>query len=221
VDICTPINLSKCWSYWLVVFLYRCRLCIVVRAAAVQPPLVGSGKTVTLLKIIPRIHPKPKNIIVFYSEEQPIYKQFPENTKFVKGWSDKAVEEIPRDSLVVLDDLMTQCQQSPTFSTLFTKISHHRKVSVIVLLQNLFPKSVYARDVSLNAQYILLFPNPRDQAQLRHLASQMFPGHVPEFIEIFKQATRPFHPLLLDLHQTAQDRIISGFLTDTISYYEF
>ena len=46
-------------------------------------------------------------------------------------------------------------------SNLLTKFAHHKNLSVIFIVQNLFPKGKYARDVSLNAHYIISFKNPR------------------------------------------------------------
>jgi len=45
---------------------------------------------------------------------------------------------------------------------MFTKISHHRNVSVVYLTQNVFDKNKYARTISLNAHYLVLIKNPRD-----------------------------------------------------------
>lgn len=181
----------------------------------------GGGKTTTLIKLLPHIKPKPRNIIVFYSEFQEIYKEFPARTKFVKDWPAEGVEEIPHNTLVIIDDLMSEVKDCKYLSRLFTRISHHRTVSVIWLCQNLFPRGKVCRDLSLNAKYIILLRNPRDRGQIRYLASQMYPGQVKEFIKIFEDATEQnYSPLLIDLHVTSKERLISGFLSDTISYYK-
>ena len=60
-------------------------------------------------------------------------------------------------------------------ANLFTKGSHHRNVSVVFLAQNLFPKNKFARTMSLNAHYIVLFKNPKDTSQFANLARQMYP----------------------------------------------
>jgi len=58
-------------------------------------------------------------------------------------------------------------------ANVFTKISHHRNIGVVYLTQNLFDKNKYARTISLNAHYPVLFKNPRDATQFATLARQM------------------------------------------------
>jgi len=56
------------------------------------------------------------------------------------------------------------------------------------------------RTISLNAQYIILFKNPRDNSQFVHLAKQMYPRNSAYAIEAYTDATRePYGYLLLDL----------------------
>jgi len=57
------------------------------------------------------------------------------------------------------------------------------------------------RTISLNAQYIVLFKNPRDNSQFTHLARQLHP-HTSRFaVEAYKNATtEPYGYLLVDLH---------------------
>jgi hypothetical protein len=46
---------------------------------------------------------------------------------------------------------------------------------------------------------MVLFKNPRDAGQIRHLSAQLFPGNVQFLAGAYKQATsRPFGYLLLD-----------------------
>ena len=46
-----------------------------------------------------------------------------------------------RRNLVVLDDLMQECGNDPGITKLFTQGSHHRNLSVIYIVQNLFHRS--------------------------------------------------------------------------------
>jgi len=67
--------------------------------------------------------------------------------------------------LLIVDDLMQETDQS--VAILFTKGSHHRGVNIIFLAQNLFPKNKFARTISLNAHYMVLFKNPRDASHCK------------------------------------------------------
>ena len=57
---------------------------------------------------------------------------------------------------------------------MFTKISHHRNVSVVYLTQNGFDKNKYARTISINIHYLFLFKNSGDATQFATLARQMY-----------------------------------------------
>ena len=46
------------------------------------------------------------------------------------------------NNTIILDDLMAEATDSPVVSQLFTQ-SRHRNASVILLLQNMFPKEKY------------------------------------------------------------------------------
>ena len=55
-------------------------------------------------------------------------------------------------NVLVFDDLMRKGTDSPVLSTLFTQ-GRHGNASVILLLQNMFPKGKFNTDISRNAQY--------------------------------------------------------------------
>ncbi len=63
------------------------------------------------------------------------------------------------------------------------------------------------RNISLNAQYIVLFKSPRDKQQVSMLARQVNPGRVQEFMAAYEEATsRPHGYLMLDLKPTTDDQ---------------
>jgi hypothetical protein len=83
--------------------------------------------------------------------------------------------------LIILDDLMDETNQR--VASLFTKKSHHRNISVMYIVQNLFHRGKYHRTISLNAHYMVVFKNPRDVAQIMDLAHQMYPKRTNYFLE--------------------------------------
>ena len=70
---------------------------------------------------------------------------------------------------------------------LFTKGSHHRNLSVIYIVQNLFHQGKGNRSISLNSHYLVLFKNPRDKLQILTLAKQMYPSETAWFIKESKR----------------------------------
>lgn len=121
-----------------------------------------------------------------------------------------------KKKLIIIDDLMRE-SSGHTIVDLFTKGSHHKNISVIFITQNIFHQGSGQRDISLNTNYIVIFKNPRDRAQIQHLARQVFPEN-PKFLsEAYHNATTPPHGyLLLDLKQTTPDnlRLRTGIFPD-------
>jgi hypothetical protein len=128
------------------------------------------------------------------------------NVKFHRGIPDMNTFDIPPNSLLILDDLMSETDSN--VANLFTKYAHHKNLTVIFIVQNLFPKGKHARDISLNAQYIVVFKNPRDKLQIQYLARQIMPRHSKDIVEIFDQVTsKPHTYLLFDLTQSTHDAL--------------
>ncbi len=123
---------------------------------------------------------------------------------FHQGLPDLNVFDGSEPTLLIIDDLVHETND--TVVNLFTKGSHHRNVSVAYLAQNLFPKNKFARTISLNAHYMVLFKNPRDASQFANLARQMYPKRSQFAVEAYKDATRePYSYLLVDLRPEQDD----------------
>lgn len=132
--------------------------------------------------------------------------------QFIKGLPDSYEE----GDLIVIDDLMRHLNEK--IADLFTGASHNCNVSVILLLQNLFPRIKVMRDISLNAQYIIIFKNVRDESQVRCLGRQLYPRNSPFFMDAYIKATGKSHGyLLIDLHPetTHELRLRDGIYPDT------
>ena len=167
------------------------------------------------------INPMPTKIIYCYGEYQDRFRDLPSNLILSDGLV--GLNDIDRDerNLVILDDLMHEVGGNTEVADLFTKGSHHRNLSVIMIVQNIFHQSKIMRTVSLNSHYIVIFKNPRDAGQIRSLAYQLFPGKVNYLVEAYKQATsRPHGYLVLDLTQSTNDnhRILSDILPNEDRY---
>jgi len=117
-----------------------------------------------------------------------------------------------RPCLVILDDLLNDVY-SKQVCDLYTKGSHHRNISVILITQNLFHQLRFCRGICLNAKYLVLLINVRDKKQFMFLARQVYPENNNSLYKAFLDATRrPHGYLLLDQSQDTDDRL--RFLTD-------
>ena len=93
---------------------------------------------------------------------------------------------------------MAEATDSPVVSRLFTQ-GHHRNASVILLLQNMFPKGKYNTDISRNAQYLAVFRSPSNRKQIKIIGERMFDKNRVHFMNAYyKETEKPFGYLLVD-----------------------
>ena len=167
----------------------------------------GSGKTCFVIKLLENakemIKPLPSRIIWHYGQWQEIYDQMTD-VEFKQGPPSEEDIQTYQDSLLIIDDLMSEC--ATLSSNIFTKFSHHLTISVIYILQNLFVQSKNQRSISLNSGYIVLFKNPRDFSQAVFLARQASPYNNNLVLEAFLDATiKPHSYLMFDFIQSTQE----------------
>ena len=179
-----------------------------------------SGKTVWVKSLLENaqktISPTPQRIIWCYGQWQPSYfdmmRTMP-GIEFNQGIPEDIGNadylDVSQRNLIVLDDLMAQSGKDKRISDLFTKGSHHRNLSIIYIVQNIFHQGKEMRNISLNAHYIVLFKSPRDKQQISMLARQVNPGRVQEFMRSSSKlyaTRRPHGYLMLDLKPTTDDQ---------------
>ena len=159
------------------------------------------------------ISPTPQRVIWCYGQWQPSYfnmmRTMP-GIEFNEGIPEDLDEpdylDVSQRNLIVLDDLMAQSGKDKRIADPFTRVSNHRNLSVIYIVQNIFHQGKEMRNISLNAHYIVLFKTPRDKKQVSMLAKQVNPGKVQEFMAAYEKATSRPHGYLLDLKATTDDQ---------------
>ena len=77
---------------------------------------------------------------------------------------------------------------SQIISKLFTQ-GRHRNASVILLLQNAYPKGKHNTSISRNAQYMALFRCPADRRQISIMAERIFDKQTFLFMSIYNDVT--------------------------------
>ena len=180
--------------------------------------MTGSGKTVWVQSLLQQaqavIDQAPERIIWCYSQWQNAYTQLLmtiPTIEFVKGIPESLENDsyldVNKRNLIVIDDQMIEAGKDNRIVNLFTKGSHHRNLSVIYIVQNLFHQGKGNRSISLNSHYLVLFKNPRDKLQILTLAKQMYPSETAWFIKEYEEAVRrPYGYLFVDLRPTTPDR---------------
>lgn len=184
-----------------------------------------SGKTTLLLEILKNVdkyvYPRPDRIVYCYSRPQSSIREL-QNVEKNEGLPDLDQFDAKINNLIILDDLMSECESSKEIVNLFTVDSHHKNISTFILAQNLYSRGKYARTISLNCNYLVIFNNPRDRSQIQFLSRQMYPTNSSFLIECYEDATETKHGyLFLDLTQ-AQDnnfRVQSNILDENRIIY--
>ena len=167
------------------------------------------GKSMFCMRLIRNagecIAPPPERIMYCYSVYQTIFDQFP-NVEFIEGLPDLNMFDGIKRTLLIIDDLMHETNE--IVAQLFTRVSHHKNVSVVYLTQNIFSNNKHNRTISLNTHHMILFKNVRDATQVHCLARQMFPKNSEAMMQGYKDATgKPYGYLLVDLTQSMDDRL--------------
>ena len=181
----------------------------------------GCGKSSLIKSIIEEnvIEPRPSKVVWLYAEDQPLYSSLKKDKRveFIKGIPDNLESQFDarESNILILDDLMTQLHSDERLTRLFSVGSHHKNLSVVFIIHNLFHQGKEMRTLSLNSHYIILFKNPRDRLQISTLARQMYPGKSRYLVEAFENATSgAYGYLLIDLKPTTAEilRIRTGIL---------
>ena len=131
--------------------------------------------------------------------------------EFVKGIPTALEQDfyfdVNKQNLIVFYDQMIDASRDQPIVRLFIRRgSHHRNLSVICIVQNLFHQGKGSSSISLISYCSGIFKKPRDKLQILTLAKQMYPGQTDFFLNQYEEAVkRPFGYLLIDLKTTTQD----------------
>ena len=140
------------------------------------------GKTVLTRKLLTHAQElfseDVSKIVYCYGAYQPSFLKFQQdipNINFVEGFPDNVLELFEgKSGILVIDDMMSSCSNDERMADIMTKFSHHQNITVIYLVQNLFPPGKYSRTISLNCHYIFAFENSRDSLGISNLIQQAF-----------------------------------------------
>ena len=189
-----------------------------------------SGKSEFIFRLIKEkdsmIDNPPTRIVYCYGQHQPKFDELEREclVEFYHGLEQVLDFENffnPKVStLLIIDDLSQSVANDRRCSKLFTQGIHHKNVSVILILQNLYTQGKFMRDIQLNTQYFILYKNCRDTQQIETMARQ---SGLKELPLAYRQVTdAPYTPLLIDMKPDTPDylRLRKGIsLNDNISFF--
>ena len=163
----------------------------------------GSGKTTWVRDVLAeQLFTQPITSVLYcYGVYQGFFDEFDKSVvEFHQGLPTREkVESLNNGNfnVVVLDDMMQSIVKNVEIQDLFTQHCHHYNISVIFLTQNLYAQGKCARNINLNAHYIVLFANKRDESQALYLGRQLFPRKQTFFQEAYEDATARSHGYLV------------------------
>ncbi len=121
----------------------------------------GSGKTTFLKKLVNESHfETPFDKIIYrypdYLQEPPA--TFDQIIEFQPGIGDlEYYNSLPRNTLVIFDDLMNECGNSVDIMRLFSVVARKQQLSLIFIVQNVYDSSKQFRNIRINATGMVLF----------------------------------------------------------------
>lgn len=173
-----------------------------------------SGKTSFVLRLLQHrdvmFTKNPRRVLYAYGAWQSAYDTLAksDNVTMHEGVPTRAtIDEFSFDkapTLLILDDLLADIVNNKEVQHYVTVMSHHNNMSIIMLMQSIFPKGQYARTISLNCHYMVLFNNKRDGNQIKVLGNQLMPGRLNYFMDSYRKATsKEWGYLLIDIHPSS------------------
>lgn len=178
--------------------------------------MTSSGKTTFMRRLLEHkdemFVPNIERVIYFYGQFQNEFNEIEKNMPFIEFEQglpdhDKIIElsDPNKPTMFIIDDLMSDCVDNKVIEKLFTRISHHRKITVCYLSQNLYNQGKCARNINLNTQYMVLMRNPRDINQIKVLSNQTGFGKL--LVNAYNDVhSEPFKYLVVDLSPYTEDK---------------
>ena len=170
----------------------------------------GAGKSEFVKQLLSLKHyimtNPPERIVWCYGGHQPdLFLSLAQETlciEFYEGLPTniEVIFDRSKQNICIIDDLMQSASGNQLIENLFTN-GRHLNLSVVFVSQNLFYMGKKCRTT-----HIVVFKNPRDQSQIRHLACQMFPSK-PKFLQAaYKEETKDLYQYLsLDFHPNSPE----------------
>ena len=121
----------------------------------------GTGKTTLLKRLVNESHfASPFEKIVYcypdYLDDSPTF--FDQIVEYRPGLGDLSYfSNLPKNSLIIFDDMMHECGNSNEIMQLFSVIARKKNLSVIFIVQNIYDKGKQMRNIRINATGFILF----------------------------------------------------------------
>lgn len=157
-----------------------------------------SGKTTLVTRIIKNknimFNPPPEEVYWFYTMDksiEPVRKELDDDVIFIRGVATYSFLENKvcdgRPKIVVLDDMQSETRGAASFtqiSNMFTRLSHHGNVTIIMLVQNMYLNK-NMREITNQCENIIVMANGSSGHQMQHFATQQLGTKSSDFLRKF------------------------------------
>ena len=168
----------------------------------------GTGKTCFTQELVNQSHfSSPFEKIVYcypeYLIECPV--EFDQIVEYRPGLGDlEYFSTLPKNTLIIYDDLMNECGNSKEIMKLFTVVARKRQISIIFLVQNLFDQAKQFRNIRLNATHLVLFKFQAAQDVKFRLLRDLGMQNLISKQSLANVFSRPYAYIMLDIHPNRQ-----------------
>src|SRR5882724_7625712 len=176
----------------------------------------GSGKTQFLTNMLinaTKTIDKPVQRLVYcygvyLKDTFPVLQHYYPNIELIDGIENELEFNSEINNFLIIDDLMQDAVKSNIVSDYFTKTSHHKNLSVILLTQNIFQQGTVGRTININSHYMVYFKNPRNSQQIAYIGRQIFSNGGNVLKEAYEDAiARPYGYIFIDYKQNTPEKL--------------
>lgn len=167
-----------------------------------------SGKTHFVKNLLLNSRAPYEVLYIFaHRMDQPVYKEiieeYTEANRPVITFSDIPDEPIEFDkskkNIVLVDDLIEEAEKSKYMGHLLRDGAHHDNLTLI-LISHWCCNGSDSRRQRLQMDYMVLFDFPADKKAVHGIGTQICPGGIEKFMEVYNDATNiRYKPLIIDL----------------------
>jgi hypothetical protein len=174
----------------------------------------GAGKTTWVYRLLREkefvFEKNPEKVLYCYGIWQDLYSEMEKNLTnlvFHEGLPTiETIKSMPAYSLIVLDDLAHVLYSKKDMDTVFSQVSHHCKISLIHIKNNIFYQGKNAKTISINTHIHILMQNPTDEFQILTMGRQMLPKNPRSLLDAYNESMDLTGYLVVDLRPHTDKR---------------
>ena len=174
-----------------------------------------TGKTTFIFSILDNLEniivPSIENVVYIYGVFQEEFRKY-EKKVFFTNSLEYLTTPFKTRTLLILDDSMMRLGDSKELLELFTVGAHHRSISIMLVLQNIFSIGRVFKSLRDNTQYYYITEYLQDRVKLKYFARQIDSDDLNYFMASYNDAVSVDHRgLFIDIHAKSPIRRLAKY----------